>query len=231
MDTINYGFSAERVSVNPFERRSKCVEKFLLQKCSIFGKVEDVNSFLDSFKRLGASEKEQYVLRVWNEYGIESEQFYFVLQVFIIFVMLRHGLYWDEEAFQNAFLSVYEKLRFWDKEKGNLLSFIYSLVRDRVSQIKYWKAASEVRYEEAPQDCVLTVSEEAELCSCIVSDEVADRILMEEVSNRIMGGLRSEVLRSILEGEDSIYRRVVMWHMNREGLGEEASALVRNSGW
>jgi len=212
-------------------RRSMCVEKFLLQKCSIFGKVEDVHSFLDSFKRLSASEKEQYVLRVWNEYGIESEQFYFVLQAFIIFVMLRHGLYWDEEAFQNAFLSVYEKLKFWNKEKGNLLSFIYSLIRDRVSQIKYWKAVSEERYDDALHDCVLTASEEVGLYGCMDSDEVVDRILMEEVSSRIMDGLRSEVLRSILEGEDSVYRRMVMWHMNRVMLGEKASALVRNSGW
>jgi hypothetical protein len=214
------------MSVNSFERGGICADKFLLQKCSIFGKVEDVYSFLDSFKRLSASEKEQYVLRVWNEYGVESEQFYFVLQVFVLFVILRHGLCWDEEAFQNAFLSVYEKLRFWDEEKGNLLSFIYSLVRNGVSQIKHWKAAFEVRWEGALQDGILTSLKKAELYGCIASDEVADRILMEEVSSRVMNGLRSEVQRIILGGEDSVYRRVVMWYVSREALEEGAGAVV-----
>jgi hypothetical protein len=128
--------------------------------------VEEVDSFLHWFKKLSTEEKEQYILGVLHRYGIESEQFYFVIQAFILFVMLRHRLYWDDETFQNAFLSIYEKLRFWEKDKGNLLSFIYSLVRDKVSQEKYWRGVFELRYKEGFQDDILVISEEipVELC-------------------------------------------------------------------
>jgi hypothetical protein len=49
--------------------------------------------------------------------------------------------------------------------------------------------------------------------------EITDRILTEEVSSKLLGGLRAEVRNSILRGEDSVYRRAVVWYVNTLRLG------------
>jgi len=194
------------------------MERFVLWECELFGKKEDIVSFLVRFRGLSAKEKEEYVKLVIGEYGVNSEQFYFVVQGFIFYVMLRHGLYWDEDVFQNAFLSMLEKLRYWDDGKGSLLSFVYSLVRDKVSQKKYWDMVCLVRgmvfddgwrYEED--------GDKDEVRFGLMDSEWLERdLLLREISCWVLKGLREEVLDSILRCEDSIYRRVVLWYVMRK---------------
>jgi hypothetical protein len=191
------------------------VEHFVLWKCELFGKKEDVGSFLVSFKALSAKEKEELIKSVIDKYGVCSEQFYFVVQGFVIYVMLRHGLNWDEDVFQGAFLSMLEKLRYWDESKGSLLSFVYSLVRDKISQKRYWEIVCLVRsmvfddrlgYEEDGD------SSEGGFGSMDGGDLEGD-LLLKEISYLVLKGLRDEVLGSVLRCDDSVYRRVVLWHM------------------
>jgi hypothetical protein len=193
-------------------------DRFILWECELFGKKEDIVSFLVSFKALSAKEKEDFIKSVIDKYGICSEQFYFVVQGFVFYVMLRHGLYWDEDVFQDAFLSILEKLRYWDERKGSLLSFVYSLVRDKVSQKRYREMVYLIRsmvfddrwkYEEDGDN--VEVSFES-----MDSDSLEGVLLLREISSQVLKGLREEVLGSMLRYEDSVYRRVVLWYMMQD---------------
>jgi DNA-directed RNA polymerase specialized sigma24 family protein len=188
------------------------MERFILWECELFGERRDVVSFLLWFKELSGVKKEEYLLSVMKEYGVNSEQFYFAVQGFIFYVMFKHGLYWDEDVFQEAFLSVLEKVKYWDKQKGNLLSFLYSLIRDKVSQKKYRDSVGSMRSVEVEEgrfdeDDVDEDYEDGE--------EVFWNVLLKDVSSKVISDLRGEVLDSILKGEDSVYRRVVLWNIER----------------
>jgi hypothetical protein len=190
------------------------MERFILWECELFGRREDVVLFLLWFKGLGVREKEEFVRRVIVEYGVNSEQFYFVVQGFVVYVMMRHGVYWDEEVFQEAFLSIMEKVKYWDERKGNLLSFLYSLIRDKVSQKKYWDSVQSIRSAGVEEGRVYDEEGEwEEVYEC--EEDVFEDILQKDVSYRVIPGLRGEVLDSILRGEDSVYRRVMLWNVER----------------
>jgi DNA-directed RNA polymerase specialized sigma24 family protein len=169
---------------------------------------------LSWFKRLKDKDKEGFVLSVLGEYGESSKEFYFVVQDFVFYIMMKHGLFWDEDTFQEAFLSVFEKIKYWDKEKGNLLSFMYSLIRDKVSQKKYWLSAEGFRNSTVDDE----YGEGEELSSDLWlrydnGNEAFWDLLIREASSDVVRGLRKEVQDSILEGVDSVYRRAVLWHM------------------
>ena len=154
------------------------------------------------------------MLSVLEKYGESSEQFYFVVQDFVFYIMMKHGLFWDEDTFQEAFLSVFEKVKYWDREKGNLLSFMYSLIRDKVSQKKYWLSAEGFRNSTVDDE----YGKSEELLSDLWlgydnGDGVFRELLMREASSDVVRGLRKEVQDSILEGVDSVYRRAVLWHV------------------
>ena len=196
------------------------MEHFVLWECDLFGRRVDVESFLMWFKELSGKGKEGFLVLVLREYGVNSEQFYFVVQGFVFYVMLRHGLYWDEDVFQEAFLSMMEKVRYWDREKGNLLSFLYSLIRDKVSQKKYWLGAKCFRNMELEEGCSYECEVDEEFLWDLWSkdserDDLVWEILMKEVSSEVVKGLRKEVQDSILKGEDSVYRRAVLWYVMR----------------
>jgi DNA-directed RNA polymerase specialized sigma24 family protein len=192
------------------------MERFILWECELFGERRDVVSFLLWFKELSGVRKEEYLLHVIREYGVNSKQFYFVVQGFVIYVMMRHGLYWDEDVFQEAFLSVLEKVKYWDKQKGNLLSFLYSLIRDKVSQKKYRDSVESMRSVEVEEGRSYEdeVDEEWEEGYESEGDILRD-VLLKEISSKVIPGLRREVLDSVLKGEDSVYRRVVLWNIER----------------
>jgi len=189
------------------------MERFILWECELFGRKEDVVLFLGRFRELRVKEKEEFVKRVLSEYGVNSEQFYFVVQGFVVYVMMRHGVYWDEDVFQEAFLSVMEKVKYWDEGKGNLLSFLYSLIRDRVSQKKYWDSVARVRGVEESRVYEDDVDEKWE--EWYEESKLEDYFLLKEVAGMVVRGLRGEVLESVLRGEDSVYRRAIMWHVVR----------------
>jgi hypothetical protein len=193
------------------------MEHFVLWECDLFGRRVDVGSFLMWFKELSVEGKEGFLLSVMREYGVNSEQFYFVLQGFVFYVMIRHGVYWDEDVFQEAFVSILEKVRYWDRGKGNLLSFLYSLIRDKVSQKKYWDSVRGIRGVELEEGVRY---EEADEEWYDGGEEMFQDVSLKEVSCSVVPGLRCEVLDSILRGEDSVYRRVVLWRM------EENDAMV-----
>ena len=174
------------------------MHRFFLKKCNIFGKEFDIASFVLEFKRMKVREKEEYILSVIERYGVMSEEFYFVLQVFVLYVMLKHGVDFDEDIFNDAFVAVFEKVKYWEESKGSLLSFLYSLVRDRVSYRKYVDARESVR-EVSLVEC--------DPASLSIAAEVP------EVPGYGVGAsrLRKRVLMEVEGGEDSVYRRAFLW--------------------
>lgn len=190
------------------------MERFILWECELFSERWDILSFLLWFRGLSEREKEEFLLKVIERYGVGSEQFYFVVQGFVVYVIMRHGVGWDEDVFQEAFLAIMEKVRYWDKSKGSLMSFLYSLVRDRVSQRKYWEMVKLVRDVDL-NEWLKYEDEEGERCvvGMVSEDDIDNIILLEEVGGRLVRGLRGEVLESVMRGEDSVYRRVILWHV------------------
>jgi len=178
--------------------RAGWVRRFFLKKCRVFGKEFDIASFVLEFKRMKGREKEEYILSVIEHYGVTSEEFYFVLQTFVLYVMIKHGIDFDEDVFQDAFVSVLEKVRYWEEGKGSLMSFLYSLIRDRVSYGKYLSARGSVREVSLVECDPASLSVEAEVPGMPSYGKDASR-------------LRKSVLREVEGGEDSIYRRAFLW--------------------
>jgi hypothetical protein len=173
------------------------VGRFFLKRCKVFGEELDVTSFVLKFNMMTGKEKERYIISVIECYGVTSEEFYFVLQVFVLYVMLKHGVDFDEDVFHDAFVSVFEKVKYWDGGKGSLLSFLYSLIRDRISYRKYLDARGVAR-EVSLFDC------DQESLSFVDVPEVLDY-----GSDVLKLGRR--VLGVVASGCDSVYRRVFLW--------------------
>jgi len=178
------------------------VDKFFLKKCKIFGEELEITSFVLKFNLMNKRKKEGFILSVIERYGVASKELYFVLQVFVLYVMLKHGVNFDEDIFQDAFVSVFEKVKYWDIKKGSLLSFLYSLIRDRVSYRKYLDARDVAR-EVSLLDC------DQESLSFVTVNEILD--YGSETSR-----LRKSVLEEMLQGGDSVYRRAFLWRMVSE---------------
>jgi hypothetical protein len=178
------------------------VDKFFLKKCKIFDEELEITSFVLKFNMMTGKEKERYIISIIERYGVTSEEFYFVLQVFVLYVMLKHGIDFDEDVFHDAFVSVFEKVKYWDGKKGSLLSFLYSLVRDRVSYRKYLDARDVAR-EVSLLDC------DQEYLSFVMVPEVLD--YGSDVSK-----LGRRVLEVIAGGSDSVYRRAFLWRVMSE---------------
>jgi len=192
------------------------MERFILWECDLFGKSWDVLSFLLWFRGLSEREKEEFLLKVIEEYGVGSERFYFVVQGFVVYVMIRHGVGWDEDVFQEAFLAIMEKVGYWDRSKGSFMSFLYSLIRDKVSQKKYWEMVRLVRDVDFSEWLKYEDEESGECEVGMVCESDLDSvILLKEVGSGLVRGLRGEVLESVLRGEDSVYRRAILWHVVR----------------
>jgi DNA-directed RNA polymerase specialized sigma24 family protein len=192
------------------------MERFILWECDLFGKSWDVLSFLLWFRGLSEREKEEFLLKVVEEYGVGSEQFYFVVQGFVVYVMMRHGVGWDEDVFQEAFLAIMEKVGYWDRSKGSFMSFLYSLIRDKVSQKKYWEMVKLMRDVDFSEWLKYEDEESGECEVGMVCESDLDSvILLKEVGSGLVRGLRGEVLESVLRGEDSVYRRAILWHVVR----------------
>jgi hypothetical protein len=178
------------------------VSRFFLKRCEVFGEELDVTSFVLKFNMMAGKEKERYIISIIERYGVTSEEFYFVLQVFVLYVMLKHGIDFDEDVFHDAFVSVFEKVKYWDGGKGSLLSFLYSLIRDRVSYRKYLDARDVAR-EVSLLDC------DQESLSFVAVPEILD--YGSDVSK-----LGRRVLGVIAGGSDSVYRRAFLWRMVSE---------------
>ena len=174
------------------------MHRFFLKKCTIFGKEFDIASFVVEFKKMKGREKEEYILSVIERYGVMSDEFYFVLQVFVLYVMLKHRVDFDEDVFQDAFVSVLEKVRYWEEGKGSLMSFLYSLIRDRVSYRKYMDVREHMREISLLECDPASLSVEAEV---------------PEISDYGMSALRLRkgILREVEGGDDSVYRRAFLW--------------------
>ena len=174
------------------------MHRFFLKKCNIFGREFDIASFVLEFKKMKGKEKEEYILSVIERYGVMSEEFYFVLQVFVLYVMMKHGVDFDEDIFQDAFVAVFEKVKYWEEGKGSLMSFLYSMIRDRVSYGKYLSARGSVREVSLVECDPASLSVEAEV------PEIPDYGMSAS-------RLRKGILREVEGGEDSVYRRAFLW--------------------
>jgi len=181
------------------------VEKVLLRKCCLFGREWEYSEFVEWFKSLPTPEKEWVIFSVGTTYGFNSEQFYFVVQAFVLWVILRHNCVFEADVFNDAVLAIVEKVRFFDARKGNLMSFLYSLIRDRVSKKKYddEKAGSIVSLEECRD----------------LGYGGASNVDVVGVDDALRKKLRSEVWKVVNSGVDSVYRRFVLWHVVAEALG------------
>lgn len=198
------------------------MERYLLRKCEVFGRDFELQEFVDWFRELPDKEKEEYLLKVWRQYGVNSEQFCFVLQGFILWVFCRYGIYWDEDVYQSAVLSVLDKLQYWDEKKGKFLSFIYSLVRDKVSQKLYQDAKDERHLAVDSIDsaiCTGVSNSEREVVSYLSAGRdgvyrVLEKVFVETILRKYVGAVRREVLYVVFYGLDSVYRRLVLWRAN-----------------
>lgn len=205
--------------------------ELLIKECEVFGRVWTLEEWLRYVDGLSFDEREEVIKKVLDEYGSSSVQFYFVVQMLVISVLNRVR-YQQEDSFSEVLMYVLDKVRYFNEDKGKLISFIYSLVMYKVVQRKYHdgKVGTRIFYvgdvvdrfevEVRDGEDVDWLRVEVECVDSVdgVEDEVVERLLVE----RVLGMVRSEVREVVLRGVDSIYRRVYVW---------EKFSLEREGGW
>lgn len=202
--------------------------ELLIRECEVFGRVWTLEEWLRYVDGLSFDEREEVIKKVLDEYGSSSVQFYFVVQMLVISVLNRVR-YQQEDSFSEVLMYVLDKVRYFNEDKGKLISFIYSLVMYKAVQRKYHdgKVGTRLFYVRDVVDRFeVEVSDGDEVdwlqveVDCVdgVEDEVVERMLVESV----LGVVRDEVKEVVVRGVDSIYRRVYVW---------EKFSLERDGGW
>lgn len=84
-------------------------------------------------------DSEQLVAEVLRKYGKNSDEFLFCVQGLIWWVFNKH---WKcswvaDDIFYELYLEVLEKIDAYDKDRGGLLSYIYTIVRGKVTKELY----------------------------------------------------------------------------------------------
>jgi hypothetical protein len=180
---------------------------FLIQKCNLLDAEWSNEEFVEWFKSLNNKAKESVLKYTLKSFGSNSEQFYFVVQSFVIYVIERHSVGSDldkEDVFQDAMMNVICKIHFWKDGMGSLMSFLYSLIRDRISSEKYYrmKKGMEIVWEDI-DECKYPE---------LQYDGTEDIHRMIDVRKLLGNCVRDCVVEFVASNEgDSIYGRVYEW--------------------
>ena len=80
------------------------------------------------------------VLReVFKKYGGESPEFEDQVRRFISFLMYRYMGCYDEDCHNDCYLRLLESFSYYNPTRCNIGSWVYTVVRNRVSSFLYWK--------------------------------------------------------------------------------------------
>jgi hypothetical protein len=87
--------------------------------------------------------------QIYDQYGGRSVEFLETVRGFILYVLKRYLGVVEEECFYSAYSRVLSALEYYDKDRVNLASFIFSVVRNRASSFMYHRRKREYEDEGA----------------------------------------------------------------------------------
>lgn len=144
---------------------------------------------------------------VYETHGIKSAEFYEVVKGFIIFVIRRYNFHYNEELFFSAYCQILESSSHYDPTKLNIGSFIYSVVRNRISSFHYHK-----RKRDYESDAPLEFLPSEENGYRKIENDMARRRSLSQSSRVKYTGDPADIVNIIMEdGEDSLHFRNMIW--------------------
>jgi hypothetical protein len=181
---------------------SLAVDRILLPEADLFGQHWTAKDFIDWLARQSRKKREAFVRNVLDHYGLTSSEFYFVIQVMVIMLLVKYG-YTDDDVFQNCVVKILDVVRHFDSTKGKLTSFIHCIVKDRVALARYHDRREHFVLVSLPESFL---NEEGDLSSSS-PDDIASLI---DFSSQMRLYRSREDLCRMLSG-DTVYRRVWNW--------------------
>jgi DNA-directed RNA polymerase specialized sigma24 family protein len=150
--------------------------------------------------------------RIYDTYGGRSVEFLETVRGFILYVLKRYLGYYDEEAFYSAYSRVLSALEYYDKDRVNLASFIFSVVRNRASSFMYHRRKRDYESEEALE----FLEDEGNGYEEVEEVMVYEGALRGMERVKVRGDLRECIRRILKAGEGSSDFRNLIWR-SKEG--------------
>jgi hypothetical protein len=184
---------------------SLSIGRILLPEIDLFGQHWTARDFVVWLAKQSRKKKEMFIRDVLDRYGLTSSEFYFVMQVMVVILLVRYG-YADDDVFQSCIMKILELVQYFDPAKGKLLSFIHCIVRDQVTLARYH--SRKARFQLAFGSCFFSDSNESDDNSLLFeSDGISD--LVDFALRMRLNKSREDLCRIL--SEDTVYRRVWNW--------------------
>jgi hypothetical protein len=150
--------------------------------------------------------------QIYDQYGGRSVEFLETVRGFILYVLKRYLGYYDEEAFYSAYSRVLSALEYYDKDRVNLASFIFSVVRNRASSFMYHRRKRD--YEDC--EALEFLEDEGDGYEDVEEVMAYEGALRGMERIKVRGDLRECVRRILKAGEGSSDFRNLIWRARDE---------------
>jgi len=179
------------------------IDRILLPEVDLFGQHWTAKDFIAWLARQSRKKKEAFIRDVLDHYGLTSSEFYFVIQVMVIMLLVKYGCT-DDDVFQNCIVKILDVVKHFDFTRGKLTSFIHCIVKDRITLARY--------HDRRSYSILVPLSEpflddEEEDSSSSFPDNITS--LVDFASQMKLHRSQEDLCRIL--GGDTIYRRVWSW--------------------
>lgn len=179
-------------------------KRVLIGEIDLFGRHFVAKDFLRWLSRQSRKKQEKFVRGVLDYYGLNSSEFYFVIQVLVVVLLARYNCF-DEDTYQNCMVKVFDVVRHFDPSKGGIVSFIHCIVRDRVTLYRHYRKKHN---RTVSLESVDAFADDADECVSFTSFNSTDDLVDFSSVLRLNRDV-CDLGRMI--DSDTIYRRVWSW--------------------
>ena len=182
---------------------SLAIGRILLPEVDLFGQHWTAKDFIVWLAKQSRKKKEVFVRDVLDHYGLTSSEFYFVIQVMVIMLLVKYGCT-DDDVFQNCIVKILDVVRHFDFAKGKLTSFIHCIVKDRITLARYHNRRGHSILVPLSESFLDDEEEDSPGSS---SDDITS--LIDFASQMRLHRSQEDLCRIL--SNDTIYRRVWNW--------------------
>lgn len=195
---------------------------FWVRECRICGIWFGYKKFLKLFKKRRGEVQEKIAYWVLRRYGVVSEQFVFVIQALVLWCVLRYNfLGFDEDLYFDCLVTVLEKVKNeYDRELGDLLDFVHTVVRGEITKWIFKKTKREKVErkveEEVVEEDFLYLYDVVDIDSV---DVIGDDGVEVELERRIMEDVyREKMVEGVDESGREVYYRRMLWELMKRSV-------------
>lgn len=166
-------------------------------------------------RKLSTSKKGNKLRKAYEENGPMSEEFYFLVHDFAIFIFMRTIGRFDDDMLSEAYLKVLRSLEHFDPTKCNIVSFIFSSIRNEASRAVHY-----IRKRNHEDDETVLYDKGTE---CLYHKTMVEVNSMRKQIKAFKFIRYSEyktrsIIVSVLSGDPTIGGRRVLWDQVKESM-------------